>query len=512
MNEKFENLGPADDSASDALLARVRATDPAAGFDASALSATLIEDAATSAASAPNPSFLRRQTALVTSKLAKAYQARPRFVLSTSIGAVASVAAFAVLGSAALGGALGTTQNSSFSIRPGLGSDTITNGAAPEFSDSKIAGDSVMAGGVNNLLLPFTSYHYNASPQLSNETGSAHIYQVAALANPKPILQKLADALGVKGELRKGEFSTLTSVADEASKPNPAAGNPSISLNDNHWWFSAWESAQIMQGCVGDAPATDEKSCMFVPEEATAKPSKSDAIAEFISLMKISGFSFSTNEVIFSRDHFSTVVSAEYLIKAGDKPVNTGLFFSISYDSQGKLNGAGGSLATIIDRGSFPTISAKDAVARANDKKWSALVGTALYSDGVARVVKTSPSVGSGSATGSAAGSGAEAGSTGIAVDPMPIETPVESFVDPTPVPTPEEVMPGKVTAVEPQPSPTIQEVTIDKVRFAWMQIFETTGSTWIVPGFELLGVGDTVEGENIFGQVTTIPEGLIEF
>jgi hypothetical protein len=72
--------------------------------------------------------------------------------------------------------------------------------------------------------------------------------------------------------------------------------------------------------------------------------------------------------------------------------------------------------------------------------------------------------------------------------------------------------MPGKVTAVEPQPSPKIQEVTIDKVRFAWMQIFDTTGSTWIVPGFELLGVGDNVEGENIFGQVTTIPEGLIEF
>ena len=518
MNEKFENLGPADDTASDALLARVRATDPAAGFDASTLSATLVEDAATSAASVPSRSFVNRQTSRFASKLAEAYQARPRFVLGTSVGAVASVAAFAVLGTFALNGGMSGNQSITplFSV-----AGNNNSGLAANSTESKLAGDSAIAGGVNDMMMPFVSNHYTASADLSTESGSAHIYQVATLDDPKAALEKIAAELNVQGELRKGQYSTLTSLKDESASLENVPGKSSISMSDKNWWFSAWQGDSKDMSCDSEAPATDKKSCMFIPSEATAKPAKSEASAQFIKVMKMSGFEFDSKDLGFYREPFGTSVSAEYKISADGQEVNTGLYFSMWFDSAGNLVSAGGTLGTVIDKGSFTTISAKDAVARANDEKWAGYWGT-----GSARGGAITYDMKSGSASAGAAGSEGVSSSDaveaidGVAVDPMPIATAEpygevtpsdvdptpELYVDPTAAPAPGEVMPGEVTSVEPQPSPSIQEITIDKVTVVWMQIFDSNGNTWIVPGYALWS------GENMYAQVPSIQDGLIAF
>ena len=513
MNEKNENLGSADDTTSDAVLARVSATDPAAGFDASALSATLVEDAAARAASTPSRSFANRQTWRFASKLAEAYQARPRFVLGTSVGAVASVAAFAVLGSVALNGGLTGNQSVTplFSV-----AENSNSGLAANSTESKLAGDSAIAGGVNDMMLPFVTNHYIASSGLSSDDGSAHIYQIAALADPKAALEKIADELNVQGELRKGQYSTLTSLKDESASLENVPGQSSISMSDKNWWYSAWQGESKDMNCDNEAPASEKDSCMFVPGESTAKPAKADAFAQFIKVMKISGFDFDSKDLGFYREHFGSSVSAEYTINADGQKVNTGLFFSMWFDASGNLVSAGGALGTVIDKGSFTTISAKDAIARANDEKWSGYWGMgSSRSGGIAYDMK------SGATSDGAAGSDGVFSSDsveaidGVAVDPMPVataepyvEATPEPYVEPTAAPAPGkgDVMPGEVTSVEPQPSPSIQEITIDKVTVVWMQILDSTGNTWIVPGYALWS------GENMYAQVPAIQDGLIEF
>ena len=514
MNENNENLGPADNVNSDALLARVSATDPAAGFDASTLNANLVEDAVSRAASTPQQGLLKRQTARLTAAFAEAYANRPRLVLGSSLGAVAGVAAFAVLGSVALNGGLGSSQNVTplFSVAANT-----SDGATANSTESKLAGDSAIAGGVNDMMMPFVTNHYNASDELSTETGSAHIYQIAALADPKATLEKIAAELNVQGDLLKGQYSTLTTLEDESASLENVPGQSSISLNDKNWWFSAWQGDSKDMNCDNEAPASEKDSCMFVPSESSAKPAKTDAFAQFIKVMKISGFDFDSKDLGFYREHFGSSVSAEYKFNADGQEVNTGLFFSMWFDASGNLVSAGGTLGTVIDKGNFKTISAKDAVARANDVKWAGYWGM-MASRGGATTFSTPVDSGAGSDSSGGVSSDAVEAVDGMAVDPMPVATAepyadveVEPYADPTEAPAADaiSVMPGEVVDEQSTPiqvEPTIEEVTIDKVKFVWLQIFDTAGNTWIVPGYALWS------GENYYAQVPSIQEGLIAF
>ncbi len=517
MNENNSNLGSTENAVNDELLARIASADPADSFDAGQLKATLADDAVARAAAAPAQGFVGRQATRLAAKFADTYQSRPRFVLGSSLGAVAGVAAFAVVGSIALGGPSAHTVTPLFSVAGGGAgrADSLTSGA----EDSKV-GSNAIAPGASDMMMPFVSYHFTADASLSGQTGTSHIYQIVAVEDPKAELQKLADALDVKGKLHKGEFSTLTTMPNESMNLDEVDGKSSLTLQDKSWWLGVWQGDfKGDMTCVGDAPATDKDSCGYIPTESESALSKGEAIAKFNSIMAITGFDFGDSEIQFWRDRYMTSVSAEYVLKANGGKVNTGLYFSVQFDPAGNLIGASGSLAKVVDKGSFNTISAKAAVDRANDEKWAKFfaVGyftgamkSGVFNDDVATVGAPD------NARGDAGASSDAASSSGAATEPVaPISEPsaiseidpnTSGGSEPTSVPMPiATAEPEPLGGETPEPA-KIREVTIDKVTSIWMQLMDSNGNTWIVPGFQLRS------GEEYFSQIPSIEDGLIAF
>jgi len=500
MNENIQNDGLGENLEADALLSRMAAADPAAGFDASTLSSTLVDDAVASAASKPNPNFARRQGSRLGDKLAQAYRDRPRFVLGSAVSGLASVAAIAIVGSIALHGATGTSSISPlFSLSAAGGNESVQ-------SSNKVAADGLVVPGANDMMMPMSMFHYNAADTLSDETGSAHVYQIVALEDSKAVFEKLAQALGVEGTVHKGQYSTLTTVADETKPLDQVPGKSSLTLQDKNWWLSAWYGEdKVAMTCSSELAATNKDSCFYVPSDAEAGISKADAIAQFIRIMQITGASFKASEVQFNRDRYSSNVWAELSLNQDGASINTGLYFGMQFDSNGNVFGASGALAKIVDKGTFSTISPIDAVARANDPKWSTFWGI-----GSRDAYSTMPgtTVEGGSSEPSAGGE--------IAVDPKVIDkvVPNSVLVEPTPVSgaSTDSVTSGQATT-EPMPavseSPAavkVEEVTIVRVLPIWLQASDSTGNTWLVPGYQLLS------DENNYAQVPSVQDGLIAF
>jgi hypothetical protein len=328
-------------------------------------------------------------------------------------------------------------------------------------------------------------------------------------------MQKLADALGVKGKLHKGEYSTLTTMPNETMNLDQVDGQSALTLQDKNWWMSVWQGDFKGDAtCGGDAPATAKDSCGYIPTDSESALSKAEAIAKFNSIMALTGFDFADSDIQFWRDRYQTSVSAEYVLQANGGKVNTGLYFSVQFDPTGKLIGASGALAKVVDKGNFNTISAKAAVERANDEKWAKFFGFgyrmgAMKSGFMADDVATVGGASDGVATDGVA-------SDGAAVEPIaPIAEPtMMPEIDPsTSAGTQPTAVPMPISTSEPAPveneSPApleVQEKTIDRADFVWMQLMDSNGNTWIVPGFQLRS------GEEYFSQVPSIEDGLIAF
>ena len=503
MNENNSHNGSLENSANDELLARVAAADPSAGFDASTLSATLVDDAVARAAEAPSKGFANRLTA----RLSDAYRERPRFVLGSSLGAVASVAALAVAGTMAFG-SLGSNQRTLFTVA------SLQSGQ-PVMSDSKVSESSIHAG--NGMMVPYFFNHYSAAASLSNDSGSEHIYALQPVANPSNFLQKLADHFGISSPVHRGTYTDFTTNPDETAPFDPESTRADLSLNlqgGGNWWLTVNQPAPML--CAIDSASTEPKSCAAPPlTEPVTVPSAAKAKTQFIEVMKLTGFDFASGDITLQRDPYSTYASAQISLPLAVTNKTTNLMFSMSWNDKGEVTSASGIASKIVDQGSFDLISPVAAVARANDIKWANYLGFGGGPIAYDSVKPGAPAVRTGSLVGDTAtppaGSSSSSGGSATAPTavPMPVETALPSdapdAVDPTSTtisvdPTPAPIETGVA------PTPELQEVVIDRVELGWMQLTDSNGHVWLVPGYLLFA------GEVSYQIVPAIADGLMGF
>ena len=518
MNENTSNHDSLENSANDELLARVASADPATTFDAGTLSATLVDDAiahASSAASTPQ-SAAGRVASQIASRFADAYRTRPRFVLGSSLSAVAAVAAIAVFGSMSLG-TLGGSQRTLFTVAGP------NEGQAPAQSDSKIAANSIASGGGMAAMLPAFTYNYLAGSSLSSDTGSEHIYSLEPLADPAGFLQNIADYLGITQKVHKGIYADFTTALDETKPFDLTPGKPQLTLSttgSGGWWL---EIPNLnIYGCAisSDAGKIEPQPC---PVVVASKPSIDDAKTQFIKLFAQTGFSFEAGDIQVSKND-AGITSAYGQANLATRKGNafSDLGFSMTWSSDGTLVAANGLASKLVDQGSFETISEVDAIARANDPKWQFFGGYGMLVDGVA---KGAPVAGYGSIEG-----GAAAGSSSSASAPAPIALPtatpgpVASYVAgdaPTAMPDPDVTaepvpLPTEGGAlVDPMPipnetfllpTPEVKDIVIDHLELSWMQISDAKGKVWLVPAYQLFS------GANAYARVPAMADGIIGF
>jgi hypothetical protein len=310
-----------------------------------------------------------------------------------------------------------------------------------------------------------------------------------------------------------------------------------------NWWFSSWQGS-VVQACPSSTPpatksssdpsstsvaptagsatsdsAGDPYSCPVVNNSAVNTLSKAEAQSAFIKLMDSTGFTFSASDVEVYADSLFTTATAQYKVQINGETIDTGLYFSAEWGSDGKLVSASGNAVKLVDAGTFETISPAEAVSRANDEKWASYLGFGGPMMGMVEgdvrgvptrdtIAKTEPGIGA-----------PIGGSTGIDSVPAPPATDTMPEVTAAPVPGDDPATgsiggaSGGVATAEPmptdtyiQPTPTVQNITIDKVKRAWMQLTDAKGGVWLVLGYQLLS------GDTTYSTVPAIADGLIGF
>lgn len=364
---------------------------------------------------------------------------------------------FAAAGS----GVLALSVFTSMSFGPGSQTGLITLGQAQgqqSLSASESVGGPMSLGGdarsmpsdkmmwINPII-----YNYVAGPELSDQGSSARVYKVELAGDPDVLLAKLMRIFNVDGVT----YQTIDLGADSKGYQMLTAGaqdgtSKSINLSwigSGNWWFSdpsAYPQAECIEFTTpeeGDAYCSNYREQKPTPELV---PSKSEATAEAVRIFKSIGFNVTSADVRVQSDVWGAWASASMKLNGEDTPIE----YSVSWSSNGKLSSVSGHSAKFVDKGEFKTISAKKAVERLSDWRFSGSISSSAYE---------------------------EYFSQGAQV--MPLVTPEPGTKD----------MPAS------EPTPTTVVVELNKAVKTHVMIWDASGETWLVPGYIFISDGSYI-------------------
>ena len=350
-----------------------------------------------------------------------------------------------------LGANAPATTNSSESYRAtgGLG--------APE---TKVGANDTL-----RLFNPFT-YEFSAGSALSSDTGKGHVYKAELVGTPESVLAKVAKVLGVQGVVSEAEYSTKEYPQFVVGSQDGKETSAAISWNGTgNWWFNN-PLAYPQPECLKLTKAEDgsEYCESFAEQKPTPEllPNRAEAVAQALKIFENTGLKTKASEVNFTSNEWGAYATAALRVEGS----STSIEWSVSWSTNGQLASASGHSVKLIDQGEFDTISARDAVSRVYDWRYSGSIASELYS-------KYSPVT----------------DTPAIAYDaPIEPSQPVGS----------DEVTP--TTA----PTPQVVKVEINKAVVAMMTIWDSAGGTWIVPGYIMLG------DQNWVAPVFSLQDGVV--
>jgi hypothetical protein len=392
---------------------------------------------------------------------------------------------------------------------------TLGAAAAPESSDMRI--------GV------WKQYEYVAGDGLSTDPGSGSVYALERRGTPEATLDDLARAFELTGEAMRSSYfddSYPSYVVGPEDGSAPAltitwAGTASWWFNDPaaSGWFSCAspgsdgseaerkadeEAANGDDGSSADQPITEQ--CEPAPPAEGAMPSEEEARGEAAALFAATGLDVAATDIRIMADDWQTVASANLVVDG----VTTALDWSVAWGPSGEIAWAYGHAVEVVDKGSYGTVSERDAVSRLADGRWFGAPGPEFQGGmmGIAEMARDGAvtSEGMPGADGEGA-SGAEAGTSetqpqpdpGAGGTPDPMPSPIdpvdpidpEKPVEPAPFePTPGE--PGEPTPIdppiveptpEPMPVPEVEVVTLNEASQTLLLVWDADGNAWLVPG-----------------------------
>ena len=366
-------------------------------------------------------------------------------------------------------------------------------GANPEYRQS-----SSKIGSADSMMSVYGTQEFVAGSSLSNETSTAHVYEFKLVGSPRARLQDLANLFEVAGDVKRQDFGDENNQTYMVGDQNYASANVSIFWSGTGGWsyFSGSDSTVISKSSATPEETTDDSAAK------SNFPSKADAIKQALEIFSATGLNVDASDVNFYSDEWSAIATANLKVDGFD----TALEWNVSWGTDGKINGAYGQSATVIDRGEYATVSAQEAVTkRMSDFRWTGQLPNSAYaslpaiSRGEMRTddVQKDDFATEGQEPAAVPGTEGEPSEPGDAVTDQP---------EPGDVVTGqvEEPKPGVGPDVEPT-MPTVTKIRITKAKATLLTIYDSNGKAWLVPGFEMSDSKYWISG------VVSLIDGVIE-
>lgn len=320
-----------------------------------------------------------------------------------------------------------------------------SNGATLPLGDSRaMTSDKMM------WINPIT-YNYVAGSELSDQGSSARVYKVELAGDPDVLLARLMRVFDVNGITNQtidvGPDSKGYQMLTAGSQDGTSKSINISWIGSGSWWYSnpsAYPQAECIEFTTpeeGDAYCSNYREQKPTPELV---PSKAEATAEAVRIFKSIGFNVDPADIRVSSDVWGAWASAAMQLNGEDTPIE----YSISWSSIGKLASVSGHSAKFVDKGDFKTISAKKAVERLSDWRFSGSISSSAYDKYFSQSTQV-----------------------------MPLGTPE----------------PGTKDLSLPEPTPTTVVVELNKAIKTHVMIWDASGETWLVPGYIFIGDGSYI-------------------
>ena len=419
------------------ILGRIKNADPAANVD---LNESLIESSIESG-----------------NRKAKTARLRNSFLAAAGSG----VLALSVFASTSFGPSTETgliTLGQQGGQQSGQQGRLATSEMLPGADSTSMSSDKMM------WINPFT-YQYVSGSALSAEGSSGRVYKLELEGDPDVLLAKLMRVFRVEGvtnqtiDLGSSGYQMLTAGAQDGT-------SKSINISwigSGSWWYydpSAYPQAECIEKAETDS---GESYCSNYKEQKPTPelvPTKAEATAEALRIFKSIGFDVAAADVRVQIDAWGAWASASMQLNGEDTPIE----YSVSWSSNGKLSSVSGHSAKFVDKGEFKTISAKNAVERLSDWRYSGSIASSAYD----KYFSQNP----------------------ISIDGL--------------IPTPKGSDDGEAPAVEPEPTPSTVIIEIKKSVKTHVMIWDATGNTWLVPGYIFIADG------NYITPVFSLEDGVV--
>lgn len=341
-------------------------------------------------------------------------------------------------------------------ITLGANAPATTNSSGSYRAENGSGAEGAVGASDKMMLNPFT-YEFSAGSELSTDTGKGHVYKAELVGTPEAVLDKVAKALGLQGSATEAEYSSKEYPQFIIGSQDGKSSSAAISWSGTgNWWFNN-PNAYPQPECLKFVKAEDgNEYCESFAEQKfnpALMPSKNEAVGQAVKIFKNTGLETTAAEVIYTSNEWGAYATSALKV---DGQV-TSIEWSISWGTNGEIASVSGHSVKLVDQGEFNTISAKDAVSRVSDWRYSGSIAGALYS-------KYSPA---------------------IAMPAIAYDAPTDA-----------------ATEIE---TPQVVKIEINKSVEAMMAIWDSTGGTWIVPGYIMIGE------QNWLAPVFSLQDGVAE-
>ena len=355
-------------------------------------------------------------------------------------------------------------------------------------------GNQEMSAAADSRMMVWTNYEYVPGSGLSTDTGSGHVYQLQRTGKPTEVAAAAAAALGVTGEAAESSYSTAEFPTYVVGPEDGSAPSVTVSWSGTgDWWYN--DPAGYPQTYTCD----DAGVCTELPVTENLAPSESDARAKAADIFAATGFDVDADDIRVTADDWQTVASASLVVDG----TQTALEWTVVWGSTGLISSASGHSVVVVDKGSYGTVSAKDAVDRLADWRWFGAAGPE-YQNGMNLMAASDLARTEDAPTTDIPATEAPSVEPTDGATTLPAE-PVDPTVPTDPVPTDPMPEPTLVDPVPmPLPTPETVVVTVDEAHKTLLLTWDADGNAWLVPGFAM------PHPDGWFNSVISLVEGVI--
>ena len=333
--------------------------------------------------------------------------------------------------------------------------------------------------GSDKMMMPFNYFEFLAGADLSDESGSGEVYKLVRQSSPEEVLNKVAAVFGVEGSIKKyPDFAEANPGYFFGQSDDPwgyDGKNPVISL----WWSgtASWNYSNPIAYPQSSCEETDAGgNCTrwtdFQPTPELL-PTEAEALSKALEVFNATGLQVTAQDIRIDSSEWGVNASASMTVDG--QPTN--LEWYLGWSSTGVLSYAGGHSVAAESMGSFDTISARAAVDRLADWRWSGSPSGIYYQRFQPRAISDpAPFVKTDDVRSESAPSEGSEGDSSVSDEPMP----------------------------EPQQEPETLTLTILEAEKALLSVWDASGEVWLVPGWIL------INDQGWFGAVISVIEGVI--